>query len=300
MNVKALPISTINRVPLDKASSSLFILLTLGLGFLRPTALTHFLPLFAFLGLILCWRYKALGFVLTLFSSSLLFLFSYGSIEQSERLWQIGFQAALSIAFAIAFLSSQEEEERVSLEKSLQEKTLDQVRHLNEEVDQQHDAWEKEKALLEADLEKWKEEARQRKIERQNDGQRIALLEQTFLQEKQTLLVELEETKKQVQQLQTFPEGAEKSPELVMRQYHQLKIQFEEKSKILNETRKNLFVAEEKLMAFQKEMEESAIDYDLSEIKKLQDEIEILVKENEELESEVSSLEGLISHILAK
>lgn len=81
-------------------------------------------------------------------------------------------------------------------------------------------------------------------------------------------------------------------------QYNQLKAQFEEKSRVLSQTRKELFEAEGKIMITQREEQASTIESDLSEVEGLQKDLRKAELEKERLEEQVIQLEELISRIL--
>ena len=82
--------------------------------------------------------------------------------------------------------------------------------------------------------------------------------------------------------------------------YKQLRSQFEEKSRILVETRGELFAAQTELesIKLQKQMDELSDRADI--IRDLEAALDQSSRECEALEEEISSLEGLISHILSQ
>lgn len=83
-------------------------------------------------------------------------------------------------------------------------------------------------------------------------------------------------------------------PKDLPHQHKQLREQFEEKSLVLDQTRRRLFAIEGQLTALKKEQEEEKLDYSESE-KQLILSIQALIEENEILEQEIIFLEKLIT-----
>lgn len=86
--------------------------------------------------------------------------------------------------------------------------------------------------------------------------------------------------------------------------YQQLRSQFEEKTDVLNATRKELFIAQENLLAAKKELEESSLKNESNTIKALRQQLADAEEEGIALEkqhaSEVQQLHDLIDSLMSK
>jgi hypothetical protein len=80
----------------------------------------------------------------------------------------------------------------------------------------------------------------------------------------------------------------------------QIRMQFQQKSEILNITRKELFKAEEKLLAFERENYLIQQDLNYPEIDIFVKDMTFLVEELDQLRTEINLLEGLVSHTLSQ
>jgi hypothetical protein len=81
--------------------------------------------------------------------------------------------------------------------------------------------------------------------------------------------------------------------------YKQLTQQFQDKSEILNQTRKELFQVENKLLAVQKECEQNAIDLNPEEIV-LTNHLKEVEEECKDLEHQVDCLQELVTELMGK
>ncbi|HSW86954.1 MAG TPA: hypothetical protein VLG49_05585 [Rhabdochlamydiaceae bacterium] len=81
--------------------------------------------------------------------------------------------------------------------------------------------------------------------------------------------------------------------------YIQLKQQFQDKSEILNETRKELFHVENTLLALQKECEQNTIDLNPEEIT-LTNHLKEVEEECKDLENQVECLQELVTELIGK
>lgn len=137
---------------------------------------------------------------------------------------------------------------------------------------------------------------------------------QTVEQLKMQLEVALKEVQGQLEQpqqrLELAYKGREKSPyadgntRRIESMYIQLKEQFQEKSAILDETRRELFHAHEELLKVQKEREEEQIFEQTQEERDLQRELLFLGQQYEQMQrqyqQELDDLTDLISHLMSQ
>ncbi|MBS0628864.1 MAG: hypothetical protein JSS30_01410 [Verrucomicrobia bacterium] len=86
----------------------------------------------------------------------------------------------------------------------------------------------------------------------------------------------------------------QRPPKNLVKQHAQLREQFEEKSVVLDQTRRRLFEAEGALLSLKKERGFELLSQN-EEIETLFAALDELIKENEALEQEIKALEGLVS-----
>ena len=82
--------------------------------------------------------------------------------------------------------------------------------------------------------------------------------------------------------------------------YKQLRSQFEDKTRILDQTRKELFVLQTKWQSQKRSDELELLEGPAEQIQQLERELNVACRECLRLEEEVNSLESLISHILTQ
>ena len=236
---------------------------------------------------------------------------------------------SLALDSYLILLATEEVEDSLRLEREHHAK---ERQFFEREKQHQESLFEHERLRLEAELKKWKEEAEQRKIDKANDERKLALqnvelsrlatlreelladARSARLQSEQRLLrleEEIAENSRLVALVQTPATPAAEGQELpqapalhdetlrkeraqALGLYRQLRTQFEEKSRILEQTRKELFGLQTKLMVQEREACSEDPDYE-----RLFCEFASLVCKYDLLEEEITSLEELISRILA-
>jgi len=184
------------------------------------------------------------------------------------------------------------------IENEEKEKIIVSTRSLSHELETMRASWskeneEKERLLISRkgvsqELEESKNSLRKVIEEKENllgfaTGQTVKLQEQilSFL------------SRKKMQEPSDISQTTTQSDKL----YKQLRLQFEEKSRMLNETRKELFQTQTKLLAHEKEKVEEELNAK-GDVRSFEAEISLLISKTAELEEEVTALEELISHIL--
>jgi len=103
----------------------LLMLFTLTLS--APYFSNPFLPLIAALGLILSWRYRLNGFMLTLMMFVLYFGTNYFLGPKNAFLWQLGWGSSLAFGLTISFLSMEELKCYYARQKSAKEEALNEL-----------------------------------------------------------------------------------------------------------------------------------------------------------------------------
>lgn len=158
-----------------------------------------------------------------------------------------------------------------------------------QEMAEHNDAIEKEKSLLESTLSRLQGDldeivAKQKDLINASDYQEI----QSNYQQAQEKIQVLEETLSRLQgELETYTNGdIIPAPEhrRIQGMYNQLRAQFDEKNKLLAETRKELFQAQESALVLQKTLDEYSLTG--QGIPELTQEISNLLRENEVLQKE--------------
>ncbi|MCH9610508.1 MAG: hypothetical protein SP1CHLAM42_05750 [Chlamydiales bacterium] len=116
---------------------------------------------------------------------------------------------------------------------------------------------------------------------------------------------EAEQLRAQIAELKRQLEEASREESLaevtrVQGLYKQLRSQFEDKTRILDQTRKELFVLQTKWQSQKRSDELELLEGPAEQIQQLERELNVACRECLRLEEEVNSLESLISHILTQ
>jgi len=313
------------------------LVLTLGISFLKPSAFTVYLPLLALIGTLICGLWKTVGLSGSYLALIAILSVSIKSIPPHERLWQIGVMFALAIDYFLVLIVVEETE---GVLKSLMDESHERLSHLHQsriEIQQLKQTGEEEKKQLEEEIEKLKQETELRRIEKKQDSKRFELIHseiEMLNSQKETLITDAFEARKSAKELgsgeietdqicRAFHQSQEsiitlqtrlsqkqqtdkaftalKRDLAQLRGLHmQLRIQFEEKTKLLSETRKELFHTKGKLMTLELDNSLSALDGERDKTVLLEKELSSLGIEIFDLEEEVMSLEGLVSHVLSQ
>lgn len=224
--------------------------------------------------------------------------------------------ADLQNAKESVFLSSVEKEqafkqERISFEKKLQSfqqkiSELDYLIQEKESLIQEKEMFLKVNEALTKDKEQ-EIVALQEKLansskllddlnEKRVENFQLSLLHDSSIQQNMTNEAEIKNLKDAIDQLSE--EESITDPQLE-RDYKQLKKQFDEKTVVLNQTRKDLFHLEGRLLAFQKEREHKETEINPAEVL-LGDHLKEVEEECKGLEVEIAHLQDFISRLLAK
>jgi chromosome segregation ATPase len=115
----------------------------------------------------------------------------------------------------------------------------------------------------------------------------------------QTLQQELDKLSSDLKQARSSPAEPPKEEESVEDLYKQLKKQFEEKSVVLHETRKELFHLEGKYLACQRELELQMLELNPFELS-LQHYLKQIDAECKDLEYEITTLHDIIAQLLTQ
>lgn len=258
---------------------------------------------FALLCLYLTWQLRAVGLICA--CTALVFLFFF--LPSKEPLLALSFALDLFIVYLGL-------EERKSVQQALHKEQEEEKNRVAQEIKESKEAWEEERRRLFEEIANWEKEAKIRRIEKQTDERRLSWIQEqltTYEQQKESLIAQAEEGRRAVAQMEAITVPAVGSPPeitpasdketLHLRgQYAQLRAQFDEKTRILSETRKELFATQGRLLSLERENALQGVEGDMSEITALGQEIGRLVCENEHLEKEILDLEELVLRALDK
>jgi len=226
------------------------------------------------------------GFFVLLFHASALI---------GRPVWTLGLTLSICMATFITYLTQKElltrleklkgETSRTKKTAESYRSTLDEAQALyREKVEKLEEAISDQDSIL-LNLQN-KESMAEREAKQQKNR---ALAFETSLQD---ALDELREAR-QIYYLER--EMGKILPKNLPSQHKQLRDQFEEKSMILDQTRRRLFTLEGQLLALKKEQAMLSLSEDLQE-EALLHALDRVIEENENLEKEVVQLEALLSH----
>lgn len=260
------------------------ILLTVSISFLKPEFNHLSLPWIAAIGMFLSWKWKlkGLGFSIGILAGILAFRFT--SFTPDERLWEIGLSLALTLGFVTTALSDEEIEEKEIIEPD--PSLVEKIEHLQSQIEKkeaQLNSYEKlmdlarEEALAGKDrLEKMRLDLGKQKQRAKAEQDKIEEELKNANRELNKLRPELSETKNKISKLEAVlkePPVTLPKPMIVTIEkekgehwenfrryeglYNQLRVQFEEKSALLDSSRKEIFHLQEKIESLQRENRDS-------------------------------------------
>lgn len=242
-----------------------------------------YFPLIILFGVPLCWKWKLWGASSSILALIGLMAVTYSEIPLEERFWFIGMGASIALSLLISALSFDEMEaifNSVALESRSRLENLWKV--------------DEKKKFIEEDLTKKKEQIRDLQIKVKSFQKLVDLSTDEMLEsrlEQAQLTQELKQIQDELEILKTtMPE-----PNPVLEgKYKQLREQFQEKSQTLNQTRRELFVSNEKLLKLERDYEELRL-FSMNEVEQaLESHMQAIEAERESHEREVEVLENLL------
>ncbi|MCH9609098.1 MAG: hypothetical protein S4CHLAM45_08610 [Chlamydiales bacterium] len=271
--------------------------LTVGIAFLKPCGFTPYFPYIALGSVLLTARFKTVGIILTYALIATYLFFFYSTIDPQVRLWQMGLILTLATTSFVFLLSFEEIEESSGVASKELEEQENRFKAVKEQLIQLEESSKGSIEELKNEIERLKEEADARLIERTQDKRNLELLAgeiELLTSQKQEILTHAAQLAKEEGVAVDSPELKR---ELIKMEglYKQLRSQFDEKSKVLLSARKELFKVEGKAEALEREQEQ----HQLEPIEGLEGVLAKFAEENIHLEEELTSLEELISHILS-
>lgn len=239
-----------------------------------------------------------------LLSTTLLLLAKTASLL-GRPVWIVGIMVSLLLATFVsllAFIELKKREEENAFEGHQVENKCQELRSV---LDETHHLYREKVSKLEKEISSIQEDKgsllKKKEEELANLRSLQIKLQQEFSQQKnqasdfQIALDDALDELRALRQQHYFDLQTEKKvPRDLIHQHQQLRAQFEEKSAVLDQTRKRLFFNEGYLLAIQKSHELSRQERDQEELI-LIEEIGALLNENKALEKEVALLERLVS-----
>ncbi len=286
---RVMPSSLIGRVVLVLFLPAFLLLTTLWAIFLQPSPLTPYLAGLLLFGSVMACQYRTKGLLISYAALIGAYLFK----QTSFSLYEVGLCVAAATDFLILLLGVDEVKSLLSTLVAESKSYMNQYLVKNQELLANEESWSEARQALEEEIAEWKEEAKQRKIDLQMSVEKMELVQseiEMLTSQKERILQEAYALRKTVPERSTQIEGL----------YKQLRIQFEEKSRALVQTRKELFQAQTKLQGQEIEQRLAEFDGEREEVNHLEEELAHTLNECAAMEEEINALEALISHILAQ
>ncbi|ADI38204.1 putative uncharacterized protein [Waddlia chondrophila 2032/99] len=226
---------------------------------IKNAQVPFFLPFALLIGMPVCWRWRLWGWGgATLFLIACL-AFEYDLIPLEERFWVVGISFSNSLALLITALSFEEVETQI---ESLGVESRSRLENLWK-VDEKKQAIEQELAAKKEEVKnlKFKVRSFQKLIDLSTEEMHSARADHD------KILQEFCQIKDENEKLTELLAKSESDPPMEAK-YRQLREQFKEKANVLVETRRDLFLANEKISRLQRELDEERW-YTLSEVEEL-------------------------------
>lgn len=214
-------------------------------------------------GMVASWIFRLRGLFISLLALSIFLALEWSVSSLEEKYWLFGLSFSAALTFVITALSFEEIDEILFSAEQEEEGRLQQTKNLVEELKKKEEEWEKEASKLKADS-AWHKEGMGKKekevnalqeqlqlirIQKEELKQSLAKKEQERNELQRHFTLQLEELTQKLDDKELVPDSYEPL-------YKQLKEQFADKSALLDETRKEVFAAQEKIVYLEKELQE--------------------------------------------
>lgn len=260
----------------------------------KQTSVPFFLPFSLLIGFPVCWYLRLWGWAASALIIFGWLLFEYPSIPIDDRFWVSGVSVSNILALLVSSLSFEEIEsviELIGLESQSRLENLWKVDEKKQTLEKELSCYKEEVGSLQIKLRSF-----QKLIDHSTDEIHEARVRCD------NLLQELQDVKEENAKLISERAKISNDPS-VEAKYRQLRRQFDEKSRVLGQTRRELFLSNEKLSRLQREFDEERW-YSLREMEKsLEQHILEVSKEKEHIErrseKEVDALERLLDKLMS-
>lgn len=173
---RLLPEKISGRILLWAAMPCFLLLLNIGISFLKPCPMTSLLTFAVFFSSCAIYRFKTLGLLVSYSALCLLYLFFYPTIALEVRLWQLGIGVNCALSLWILLLSMKEIAASLfDMDHYADELQKRLIQAESEFLLAQKTAEEKERDFRQ-EIEKLKDEAEQRRIEKANEAKHLAFI----------------------------------------------------------------------------------------------------------------------------
>lgn len=211
--------------------------------------------------------------------------------------WVLGIAASTLLAGYIAYLTHLEilgQKKGVKEAIALKQKEADDLRSV---LDETHHLYREKVSKLEDALCKYEREKEERLIEKEKASKELSEQISFYKSRARSFEMSLEEALSELRSLSQlhYMRQQEEVPKNLVKQHTQLREQFEEKSLVLDQTRRRLFEAEGFLLSLKKERGLELLSRN-EEHEALVGSIRELIEENEAMEEEIKALEALVAH----
>jgi septal ring factor EnvC (AmiA/AmiB activator) len=285
-----------------------FMTLLIFLVYLVKLSPSHlYLSLVALGGIGLCWQWKMKGLAVSLVILAGLLFASFSSVAVAERFWFVGLAMASALSFVVTALSYEEIEILLTSDREASKNRLSHIAALDEKLNTFQKTWNDEKEKLLADL-NWTEE-KKKDCEAKCSELELKLENAELQNEKLAEEVEAYKGERAASQMaekyqveRTVLPKEEAPADNYEPLYRQLRKQFEEKGKVLDDTRRELFATKESLALMKKELEEKTTFGQDDCYLKLEKDFIVLSQDYDRLDrlyrEEVTELHGLVGSLL--
>jgi hypothetical protein len=266
------------------------LLLSLSASLLFPVKYPLVQVLFTCLGLFFCNCWNMKGFWVTFLGLCVLGYLQVQGFSGHDRIWCLGLLVSLAISFLVTALCSAEVHLLVSpIYKAFQE-TEGALQKMREESVQKESKIKFTLEDVQKKLHKADKDISMYKEFIQNLEKQYRNLEQISRSQSEEI------TSLQDKSLQTA--GESYPPSEWEDRYKQLRKQFQEKSDVLDQTRKDLFEKDHNFLVLHRERMLSAMQED-TEMTKMMQIVSLLHEEKELLEQQLLSVEGILGKFLS-
>lgn len=232
-----------------------------------------YMPVIAAGGVFLCWKWRMKGLYGSVAALACLLLCQWFYASAIDRFWFLGISISYSLALVATVLAFQEVAELIGFQHVESNGRLDNLWRLDEKLKQAQEHWRTERQGLVQKIQEISAELAEKeslastweeavKIVR-HDLDASQLYQDRLLEELYEKRTEMAAMREKLQPQETAKQGDYVLLERQLRhaegKYGQLRDQFEEKSRILDATRKELFHSQDRATELEKELAESRL-----------------------------------------
>lgn len=234
--------------------------LTVAVAFIKPSPFGLFLAFFLPAASLVCVKYRTYGLLLA-YSILTLFVLLNLAMPQQERLWQMSIIFIAALDLFIVLLTAEEVEEIFVKWQGKNQSAQQELEKMQVKFSEQIKNGEQLQKEFDEAIEKLKEEARQRVIDREKDEKRFALVQseiEMLHEQKENLVNEAFEARALAFESTRLAEELKKEIESEKNEKAQLEKLLSEKNIQANNS-ENIAVYEQRIEVLQQEIEDLSI-----------------------------------------